>query len=76
MEVENGIFGVVKMLNRFLSGIFNGPSRPFDQVFELLSRCCWLGVEDLFNLELFICILTNDRARVCIELARNGVSWC
>ena len=76
MEVENGIFGVVKIFNRFLSGILNRPSRPFDQVFELPSRCCWLGVEDLFNLELFICILTNDRARVCIGLARNGISWC
>ena len=40
MEVENDIFGVVKMLNRFLSGILNRPSRPFDQVFELLSRSC------------------------------------
>ena len=75
MEVVNGIFGVVKMLNRFLSGIFNRLSRPFDQVFELLLRYCWLGVEDFFNLELFICILTNNRARVCIGLSRNGVSW-
>ena len=40
MEVVNGIFGIVKMLNRFLSGILNRQSRLFDQVFELLSRCC------------------------------------
>ena len=76
MEVGNGVFGIVKMLNRFLSGIFNGPSRLFDHVFELLLRYCWLVVEDLFNLELFICILTNDKARAHIGLARNGVSWC
>ena len=76
MEVVNSVLGVVKMVNRFLSGIFNWSSRPFNQVFELLLRCCWLGVEDLFKLEFFICILTNDRARVCIGLARNGVSWC
>ena len=40
MEVVNSVLGVVKMVNRFLSGIFNWPSRPFNQVFELLSRCC------------------------------------
>ena len=40
MEVVNGIFGVVEILNRFLSGILNGLSRPFDQVFELPLRCC------------------------------------
>ena len=40
MEVVNGIFGVVKMFNWFLSGILNGLSRLFDQVFELLLRCC------------------------------------
>ena len=66
MEVVDGVFGVVKMLNRLFSGIFNWPSRPFDQVLELLSRRCWLGVKDFFNLELFICVLTNDRARVFI----------
>ena len=66
MEVVDGVFGVVKMLNRLFSGIFNWPSGPFDQVLELLSRCCWLGVKDFFNLELFICVLTNDRARVFI----------
>ena len=66
MEVVDGVFGVVKMLNRLFSGIFNWPSRLFDQVLELLSRCCWLGVKDFFNLELFICVLTNDRARVFI----------
>ena len=76
MEVVNSVLGIVKMVNRFLSGVFNWPSRPFNQVFELPSRCCWLGVEDLFNLEIFICILTNDRARACIGLARNGISWC
>ena len=66
MEVVDGVFGVVKMLNRLFSGIFNWPSGPFDQVLELLSRHCWLGVKDFFNLELFICVLTNDRARVFI----------
>ena len=66
MEVVDGVFGVVKMLNRLFSGIFNWPSGLFDQVLELLSRCCWLGVKDFFNLELFICVLTNDRARVFI----------
>ena len=66
MEVVDGIFGVVKMLNRLFSGIFNWPSGLFDQVLELLSRHCWLGVKDFFNLELFICVLTNDRARVFI----------
>ena len=66
MEVVDGVFGVVKMLNRLFSGIFNWLSRLFDQVLELLSRCCWLGVKDFFNLELFICVLTNDRARVFI----------
>ena len=66
MEVVDGVFGVVKMLNRLFSGIFNWPSRLFDQVLELLSRRCWLGVKDFFNLELFICVLTNDRARVFI----------
>ena len=76
MEAVNGIFGVVKMLNRFLSGILNRPSRLFDQVFELPLRFCWLRVEDFFNLELFICVLTNDRARAYIGLSRNRVSWC
>ena len=66
IEVVDGVFGVVKMLNRLFSGIFNWPSRLFDQVLELLSRHCWLGVKDFFNLELFICVLTNDRARVFI----------
>ena len=66
MEVVDGVFGIVKMLNRLFSGIFNWPSRLFDQVLELLSRRCWLGVKDFFNLELFICVLTNDRARVFI----------
>ena len=66
MEVVDGVFGIVKMLNRLFSGIFNWPSGPFDQVLELLSRHCWLGVKDFFNLELFICVLTNDRARVFI----------
>ena len=66
MEVVDSVFGVVKMLNRLFSGIFNWPSRLFDQVLELLSRYCWLGVNDFFNLELFICVLTNDRARVFI----------
>ena len=66
MEVVDGVFGVVKMLNRLFSGIFNWPSGLFDQVLELLSRRCWLGVKDFFNLELFICVLTNDRARVFI----------
>ena len=54
------------MLNRLFSGIFNWLSRLFDQLLELLSRYCWLGVKDFFNLELFICVLTNDRARVFI----------
>ena len=40
MEVVNSVLGVVKMLNRFLSGIFNWPSSSFNQVLELLSRCC------------------------------------
>ena len=66
MEVVDSIFGVGKMLNRLFSGIFNWPSGLFDQVRELLSRRCWLGVKDFFNLELFICVLTNDRARVFI----------
>ena len=66
MEVVNSVLGIVKMLNRFLSGIFNWPSSPFNQVLELPSRRCWLGVEDFFNLKLFICVLTNDRARVFI----------
>ena len=66
IEVVDSVFGVVKMLNRLFSGIFNRPSRLFDQVLELLSRCCWLGVKDFFNLELFICVLTNNRARVFI----------
>ena len=66
IEVVDGVFGIVKMLNRLFSGIFNWLSRLFDQVLELLSRCCWLGVKDFFNLELFICVLTNDRARVFV----------
>ena len=40
MEVVDGVFGVVKMLNRLFSGIFNWPSGLFDQVLELLSRRC------------------------------------
>ena len=66
MEAVDGISGILQVLNKFFSGIFNWPPSPFDQVFELLLRCCWLGVEDFFNLELLICILTNDRARVHI----------
>ena len=66
MEVVDSVFGVVKILNRLFSSIFNWPSRLFDQVLKLLSRCCWLGVKDFFNLELFIYVLTNDRARVFI----------
>ena len=66
MEVVDSVFGVVKMLNRLFSGIFNWLSGLFDQVLELLLRHCWLGVKDFFNLELFIYVLTNDRARVFI----------
>ena len=66
MEVVNSVLGIVKIFNRFLSGIFNWPSGLFNQVLEFLLRCCWLGVKDFFNLELLICILTNDRARVFI----------
>ena len=62
MEVVDSVFGVVKILNRLFSSIFNWLSRLFDQVLELLSRHCWLGVKDFFNLELFIYVLTNDRA--------------
>ena len=75
MEAVDGISGILQVLNRFFSGIFNWPSSSFHRVFELPLRCCWLGVEDFFNLELFICILTNDRARVCIGLSGNGISW-
>ena len=40
MEVVDSVFGVVKILNRLFSGIFNWLSRLFDQVLELLSRYC------------------------------------
>ena len=49
MEVVNSVLGVVKMVNRFLSGIFNWPSGSFNQVLELPLRCCWLRVKDFFN---------------------------
>ena len=76
MEAVDGISSIFQVLNKFFSSIFNWPSSLFHQVFELLLRCCWLGVEDFFNLKLFISILTNDKARACIELSGNRISWC
>ena len=74
MKAVDGISSILQVLNRFFSSILNWPPSPFHQVFELLSRCCWVGVEDFFNLELLICILTNDKTRAHIQLSGNRVS--